>query len=58
MPLLLALAAGIGWGAFGGSQVDDAIETATGERATAGLPTFQLLLLAAGGLFVYRMWNR
>ena len=54
MPLLLMFIAGAGIGGWGLSQADDAIEVATGERAAAGFPVFQVLLVAAS---LYFLWN-
>lgn len=54
MPLIFVALAGLGFGSFLGSQADDAIETATGERATAGIPVLQLLLLLGIGLAIWR----
>jgi len=55
MPLFLVFLAGAGLGGWGLSQADDAIETATGERATAGVPVLQILLVIVALYFLWQM---
>jgi hypothetical protein len=49
MPLFLAGLAGLGFGAFGGSQIDDIIDDSMGRNG--GIPW--LPILAVGGVYLY-----
>ncbi len=51
MPLILVGLAALGVGFFGGSQVDDAIEVATGEKDS--FPILQIILLIGVGVFMW-----
>ena len=51
MPLLLAGLVGLGFGAFGGAQADDAIEVVTGEKS--GINPVTLAIVAAGMGYFY-----
>lgn len=55
MPALLIFLAGAGFGGWGLSQADDAIETVTGERG--GIPWLQLLILLIIAAAVWRFWK-
>lgn len=56
MPLLLIGVAALGVGLFGGAQLDDAIEVATGEKDS--FPILQILLLIGIGLFMWQAKKR
>jgi len=56
MPILIPLL--FGTGIFAAVQADDAIETATGERVTAGLPTLQIVVLAVVAFYLWRMMKK
>ncbi len=51
LPLILAAVAGTGFGAFFGSQVDDAVEVVTGEKD--GINVLFLAVLIAGAAYFY-----
>lgn len=55
IPIVAAAVAGSGFGAFIGSQVDDAVEVFTGEKG--GIPWLPLIILA-GVLFAVYMWTK
>lgn len=56
MPLLLVFMAGAGFGGWGLSQADDAIEVATGEKG--GIPWLGLAILGAVAFWAYRNFKK
>ena len=56
MPIVLAALVGLGIGAFGGAQLDDAVEVATGEKDS--FPILQIILILGALLFLWRLQKR